>query len=208
MGTSNLKEIHVSASLYQAYQDKLIPPSPAFDGFAKSHKAFQERTMRTGLFGMLLMPAVTFFLYKNLKNPGLRGGMGLGVCTFYVLFVMPSKPTPEEMAFVRQEGPRYMHILVKKDPASEPVFREILGAGHSEGIAEPKAYTSPAVPLNLADTEAVNEKSATPQAYKDWPVDPREKSDIESPYLSPGKSERPYVYGSLSDPRAARGNRS
>jgi len=83
MGNSNLKEIQVSDSLYEAYKDQLIPPSPSFDYFAKSHKAFQDRVVRINLFGMLLMSAVGFYLYKSLKKTqhssrhSRRNGTGL-----------------------------------------------------------------------------------------------------------------------------------
>ena len=209
MGNSGLKEIQVSDSLYEAYKDQLIPPSPSFDDFAKSHKVFQDRVVRINLFGMLLMSAVGFYLYKSLKNPsirvGIRGGMGLGFCTFYMLCVMPSRPPAEVMAFVRMEGPKYLHILVKKDPQWEPIFREVFDAVPAEGTsADAKFFPSPRMARSRAETESVWEKSATQQADKEWSVEPRETKVAESPYLSPDKSECPYVYGSLSAERQGR----
>lgn len=205
MGSSGLKEIHVSGSLYQAYKDQLIPPSPSFDDFAKSHKAFQDRAMRTGMLGMLLMPAVTFYLYKTMKTPSIRGGFGLGFCTFFVLFVMPSRPPAEEMAFVRKEGPKYLHILIKKDPQAEPLFREILGTVPAEGsfadsnpISSPKtSFSDYREPRGKHAEQPWEQRTPAESSWKE--VDRKEKA--ESPYLSPDKSERPYVYGSLSAPR-------
>jgi len=125
--------------------------------------------------------------------------MGLGFCTFYQFCVVPSRPPAEVIAFVRMEGPKYLHILVKQEPRLEPIFREVLGAVPNEGTsADPKFFPSPRMARSRAETESVWEKSATQQADKEWPVESRETKVAESSYLSPDKSERPYVYGSLS----------
>ena len=205
MGTSGLKEIHVSGSLYEAYKDQLIPASPSFDDFAKTHKAFQDRVIRTGMMGMLLMPAVTYHLYRTMKTPSIRGGFGLGFCTFFVLFVMPSRPSAEEMAFVRKEGPKYLHILIQKDPRAEPLYREILGSVPAEAnFADSNPISSPKISFSeYSEPRGKQEEQAWEQrtpAERNW-RDGDRKDRAESPYLSPDKSERPYVYGSLSAPR-------
>ena len=193
--------MQVSNSLYQAYEDQLIPPSSSFDEFAQSHKAFQLRALRTGLLGMLLMPAVTFYAYKNFQSPRIQRGAALGFCCFYVFCVMPNQPPDEEMAFVRREGPKYLDVLIQKAPRSERIFREVLGIKPTEGT---ESFPSPRMALNRAETEPVWENGATWQADKEWPVESREIRDAESSYLSTDKSERPYVYDSLSAPHQGR----
>lgn len=206
MGSAGLKEIHLAGSLYDAYRDRLIPPTPDFDRFVESHKAFQTHLLRTGFIGMLLMPLSTYYLYKNIRTPGIKGGIGLGLCTFYVLFVMPDKPPKEEMEFVRREAPKYLHILVQKEPGSEAVFREVLGISkENEGMLpgfRSEMTGGDREKRGEMDWEKSENQSQPANIAYDFPEN-RDLKDGKSPYLTPThtKSDKPYVYGSLSDPR-------
>jgi len=193
--------MQVSGSLYRAYQDLSILGSPSFDDFAKSHKAFLNRAICIYLLGMLLMRPIISHLEKKPTMPGIA----LGFCYCYVFFWRPFQVPAKELAFIRGVGPNYLHILIKNDPKSESIFREVLGNEPSEDTsADQKFFPSPRVARNMAETKSVWMYGAYQQADKERPVEPRETDVVVSPYLSPDKTERFYMYGSLSALRQGR----
>ena len=198
MVATSFKEMLVATTLYEAYQQKVIPDDPRFPKFVKQHQAFTERRKYGCLARTVVLPATIFYYYRCNWSP--RVVLALFFANCFLIFVTPRRVSDEEIAFVKRVGPEYIDLLIKQHPWSQKIYIEMLGrpttVGANLGTYFPHAR-EPARGQWTGDLEG----RLGQERREEYRGEPQQSEPVAagSHYMTPGDSSKPYVYGSLSE---------
>lgn len=162
--------------------------------------------------GFTVMPGISYALLQRLKDPPRQRRYFYSIGFLYFLVFWPQRPEAFRVS-LRTLVPKYRNVLLEgKSDVETRQLERFMRLLQPHTNREPASSPLPPPPPKLSDPviDRFEVPFSTPEVSTSYPpatssepswTVPADKAETRhfSPYLSPGNSDKPYVYGSLSN---------